>query len=135
VVAGATQAGAATVTEIGPAVDAVSLNVAGARVRGTTASLLLSCQSACTGTVSETAMIATGRAARRVTVGETSFTVAAGADRTVSVGLNATGRRALRVEHLLNVQLAVKASAGAGAPSRLLAIRAATIGHRRGSAS
>jgi hypothetical protein len=135
VVAGTTQAGAAAVTEIGSAVDAVSLNVGGVRVRGTRASLLLSCQSGCSGTVTETAIIPSGRGTPRATVGETSFAVAAGQGRTVSVGLNATGRSALRAEHELNVQLAVSSRASAGAPSTVVAIRAATIGHRRSSAS
>ena len=135
-IAGTTEAGAAAVTEIGPAVDAVSLDVGGARVRGTSALLRLTCESACAGRVAETALLPAGRVTRRVTVGAAAFSLPAGGVKTVSVGLDATGRRALDADHLLDVQLTVSSRADVrGAPSTVVAIRAATIGRRRRSAS
>jgi hypothetical protein len=132
VVVGTTQAGDAAVTEIGPAVDSVSLDVGGARVRGTTTLLRLTCETACAGRVTETAMLPPGRPARRVTVGAVAYSVPSGRARTVSVGLDATGRRLLGTEHLLNVQLTVRSHTDvSGAPSTVVAIRAATIGRRR----
>jgi hypothetical protein len=132
VVAGTTKAGDAAVTEIGPAVDAVRLNVGGARVRGTTTLLRLTCDTACAGRVTETAMLPVGRVTRRVTVGVVSYSVPSGRARTVSVGLDATGRRLLSAERPINVQLTVSSHADVrGAPSTIVAIRAATIGRRR----
>ena len=134
VVAGTTEAGRAAVTEIGPAVDAVSLDVGGARVRGTSALLGLTCETACAGRIVETAMLPAGRATRRITVGAASFSLPSGGAKTVSVGLDATGRRALDAERPLNVQLAVSSRADVrGAPSMVVAIRGATIGRRDGS--
>jgi hypothetical protein len=131
-VAGTTEAGHAAVTEIGPAVDAVSLDVGGARVRGTSALLALTCETACAGRVVETVRLPAGHATRRATVGTATFSLPAGGAKTVSVGLDATGRRALDAEHLLNVQLTVSSHADvSGAPSSVVAIRAATIRRRR----
>ena len=125
VVAGTTEAGHAAVTEIGPAVDAVSLNVGGARVRGTSTLLKLTCKTACAGRVVETAMLPV---ARRVAVGAAPFSLPRRGVKTVSVGLDATGRRALDGGHPLNVQLTVSSRADVnGAPSRVVAIRGATI--------
>jgi hypothetical protein len=128
-VAGSTESGAASITELGSSVDAVSLNVGGARVRGSAVSLRLVCQQACAGHVTETGITGSGRHARRVTLGAAAFTLPAGASRSVTLRLNRAGTQLLRREHALNVQLAVSTVVAGHADT--VAVRAAAIGRAR----
>jgi hypothetical protein len=84
-----------------------------AKVRGRKAALKLTCGGGpCIGTLKLTAKIKQGGTARRMTIGNASFSLASGASKTVSVKISAAARKALLRDGTLKAALSGTGIAG-----------------------
>jgi hypothetical protein len=105
---------------------ATRATVAKVKVRRSATSVTLACSGArCVGTITETIKVRVGHTGHSRTVASAYYSVASGKRATVSLKLNATGRRALAKDRRLKVMLIVRL--GTGKSAHTVATRSLTL--------